>query len=200
MARIEGAARINGIKPEQQAVSGTAIAAGDATGSQTLPARKPYRINPLLAGFVQGLPERKESGERGALQLLQDKRGEPDVGGGRVGKTACGIYRGGKGRQAVAAYVAYGAIACCRHFIRLIDGFRRGFVRIIHIVLCAGRGRVGRMVLRLEPWERVKRLMGLGRLGSLSAKRHDGGQRTLQWQPQHDQNNDKQPAPGLHAD
>lgn len=96
--------------------------------------------------------------------------------------------------------MAYRAIACRRHFIRLIDGFRRGFVRIVRIVLGAGRGRIGRVVLRLEPWEKVKRLMELGRLRSLRAKRHDGGQRTLQWQPQHDQNNDKQAAPVLHAD
>jgi hypothetical protein len=28
--------------------------------------------------------------------------------------------------------------------------------------------------------------LGLGGLGSLGAKRHDSGKRTLQWQPHHD--------------
>lgn len=54
------------------------------------------------------------------------------------------------------------------------------------------------MALRLEPGEWVERRMGLGGLGNLGAKRHDGGQCTLQWQPQHDQNNGKQAASGLH--
>ncbi len=54
------------------------------------------------------------------------------------------------------------------------------------------------MVLRLEPGERVECRVGLDGLGNLGAKRHDGGQRTLHWQPQHDQNNGKQAASGLH--
>jgi hypothetical protein len=147
---------------------------------------------------IQRFPE-KRSGERGTLRLLQDERGETGIGGGRVGKTACIVYLGGKSRQTAAAYMACGAFAGQRHFIWLLDASGRGFVRIAHVMLGAGRGRAGRVALRLEPGEWIQRLMGLGGLGSLGAKRHDGGQRTLQWQPQHDQDNDKQPAPGLHA-
>jgi len=69
MARIEGGARISRIKPEQQAVSGTAIAAGDATGSQALPARKPYRINPLLCRIYSGTSRKKGIRREGGVAV-----------------------------------------------------------------------------------------------------------------------------------
>lgn len=69
MARIGSAARISRTKPEQQAVSGTAIAAGDATGSQTLPARKPYRINPLPCRICSGTSRKKGIRREGGVAV-----------------------------------------------------------------------------------------------------------------------------------